>query len=248
MIRPELSTYLSLHYNRLKMLLLLCLLAFGALAQPPQFKTYIYIEKNSERAIEQMIEYKIPASVIMAQAIFESRSGTSALAQKANNHFGIKCHVQWVGDTIVKSDDTLNECFRRYDRIEDSYKDHSIFLSSRPRYAELFKLSINDYAGWCKGLKNAGYATSPTYADQLIKLIEDLELYELDGYEFLKNGIFLGQREEELKKSSFQTANASLKDFSKHELLWLDEKHTLIQSLRLIAESPEYDEPEIAGK
>jgi flagellum-specific peptidoglycan hydrolase FlgJ len=228
--------------------MILCLISTGAIAQPPQFKTYIYIEKYSERAIEQMVEYKIPASVIMAQAIFESRSGTSALAQKANNHFGIKCHIQWAGDTILKSDDTLNECFRRYDRIEDSYRDHSIFLSSRPRYAELFKLPINDYVSWCKGLKNAGYATSPSYADQLIKLIEDLDLHGLDGYEYLRSGLFFEPRKEELKKSAFETAQASLKDFSKHELLWLDEKHTLIQSLKLIVESPQPDEPEIAGR
>ena len=142
-------------------------------AQPPQFKAYNYIEQYSQTAIQQMVQYKIPASVILAQAIFESSSGTSMLAKKSNNHFGIKCHVGWSGDTTIKHDDELNECFRSYASTEDSYKDHSLFLTSRARYADLFKLSVYDYKSWCLGLKSAGYATSPNYAYQLIKLIEE---------------------------------------------------------------------------
>lgn len=246
MIKTGFSTCLLFKSARLKPALLFFLLSFCLNAQPPQFKTYIYIEKYSEKAIEQMVKHGIPASVIMAQAISESRSGTSALAQKSNNHFGIKCHLQWSGDTVIKHDDTLNECFRKYARIEDSYEDHSLFLKTRPRYANLFNLSVTDYAGWCRGLKNAGYATSPKYAEQLIKIIEELNLTELDGYVHLQPRPLLAEKEPELKPSIFDASRKSLKDFSRYGLLWIDENHTLIQSLRMIVVNP--DEEDLAGR
>lgn len=203
-------------------------------SQPPQFKAYNYIEQYSQTAIQQMMQYKIPASVILAQAIFESSSGTSMLAKKSNNHFGIKCHVGWSGDTIVKHDDELNECFRSYASTEDSYKDHSLFLTSRSRYAELFKLSVYDYKSWCIGLKNAGYATAPNYAYQLIKLIEELKLYELDGTETLVTEIRRLEKEPEIKLSKYTGKGFSVRDLSRSGCLWLDAQDVPARNLDFI--------------
>jgi len=127
-----------------------------------------------------MQEYGIPASITLAQACIESGNGTGRLAREANNHFGIKCHNNWKGKTITHTDDAPNECFRKYNSVEESFKDHAEFLRYRDRYAFLFDLSPYDYKGWAQGLKKAGYATNPQYADMLIKLIEDYKLYEYD--------------------------------------------------------------------
>jgi LysM repeat protein len=139
-----------------------------------------YIGKWSKAAIEEMHYSKIPASITMAQALHESRYGTSELAVKANNHFGIKCQTGWYGKTYTYQDDDRNTCFRLYDSAAQSYRDHSDFLMTRPRYAPLFQLDPADYAGWAHGLKKAGYATNPRYAFILIKLIEDYRLFLLD--------------------------------------------------------------------
>lgn len=139
-----------------------------------------YIAKYQDVAIEEMIEFKIPASITLAQAILESGNGNSRLATEANNHFGIKCHVGWEGESIRMDDDAANECFRKYKHAYDSYKDHSFFLSQRDRYSFLFDLEITDYKSWAKGLKKAGYATNPNYAELLINIIEEFELYKLD--------------------------------------------------------------------
>jgi LysM repeat protein len=130
-----------------------------------------------------MRDYKIPASITLAQGILESGAGNSALAREAKNHFGIKCHKGWSGKTYTMDDDEKNECFRKYENPEESFKDHSLFLTTRDRYAKLFELDIMDYEGWAKGLKACGYATSPVYATRLINIIE---LYHLDKYD--KNG------------------------------------------------------------
>jgi len=139
-----------------------------------------YIEKYKDIAIQEMIEFNIPASITLAQGILESGSGNSRLAREGNNHFGIKCHKGWEGETIRANDDAPNECFRKYDNPYDSYKDHSFFLSQRGRYSFLFDLEITDYKGWARGLKKAGYATNPKYAQLLIKIIEDQQLYKYD--------------------------------------------------------------------
>jgi hypothetical protein len=152
------------------------------LSQPPQQLIYTYIDAHCEEAVRQMVVYHIPASVILAQAIFESASGTSYLAKRSNNHFGIKCHKEWGGDTIIKSDDVSGECFRSYNTVRDSYTDHSLFLVSRPRYRELFSIPLSDYRAWCRGLKNTGYATYWKYADELIKIIEREQLYLYDSH------------------------------------------------------------------
>jgi hypothetical protein len=139
-----------------------------------------YIQAYKDIAIQEMIEYNIPASITLAQGILESGSGNSRLAREANNHFGIKCHKGWEGEFIRVTDDAPNECFRKYKNPYESYRDHSFFLSQRGRYLFLFDLKITDYKGWARGLKKAGYATNPKYANLLIKIIEENQLYKYD--------------------------------------------------------------------
>ncbi|MFA7272978.1 MAG: glucosaminidase domain-containing protein [Crocinitomicaceae bacterium] len=139
-----------------------------------------YIDKWRTTAIQQMIQTKIPASITLAQGIIESAAGTSELATKGNNHFGIKCH-EWDGDRMFHDDDLKGECFRVYGTAELSFVDHSEFLINRPRYAELFALNTTDYKGWARGLKKAGYATNPQYATMLINLIEEFHLDDYDA-------------------------------------------------------------------
>ena len=145
-----------------------------------KFTVQEYIDIYAPLAIIEMEKYRIPASITMAQGILESGSGNSRLSKKANNHFGIKCH-DWEGPTIYHDDDEKGECFRKYRSPISSYRDHSIFLAHRNRYSNLFNLDLEDYIGWAKGLKSAGYATAPDYAEKLISLIERYNLYLLDG-------------------------------------------------------------------
>ncbi len=139
-----------------------------------------YIACYKDLAIAQMKESGIPASIILAQGCFESANGNSRLAIEANNHFGIKCHKAWEGERILHDDDALQECFRKYPTPEGSYSDHSDFLRYRDRYKSLFELEPTDYKAWAHGLKKAGYATNPEYAERLIKIIEDYQLYQYD--------------------------------------------------------------------
>lgn len=138
-----------------------------------------YVERFKDIAIEEMMKTGIPASITLAQGMLESASGNSTLAREANNHFGIKCHSGWTGKTILKDDDAAGECFRYYNSAEESYRDHSEFLK-RSHYAFLFDLDRDDYKGWAKGLKKAGYATNPRYPELLISLVER---YGLDRYD-----------------------------------------------------------------
>jgi len=139
-----------------------------------------YIEKYQYLAIEEMNRSGIPASIKMAQACLESSNGNSVLSTKSNNHFGIKCKSNWTGKSVKHDDDEQNECFRKYNSVEESYIDHTNFLMSSPRYFSLFQLKPDDYVGWAHGLKKAGYATANDYAQRLIKIIEDNQLYRLD--------------------------------------------------------------------
>jgi hypothetical protein len=135
-----------------------------------------YIVKYNSLAITEQTIYGIPAAVILAQGILETEAGASELATEANNHFGIKCKSDWKGPTFEHTDDAPNECFRKYSSAEESYRDHSIYLSTTPRYGSLFSIAPTDYRAWAKGLKRCGYATSPTYSQRLIKIIEDFNL------------------------------------------------------------------------
>lgn len=139
-----------------------------------------YIDKYCDLAVDHMRKHKIPASITLAQGLLESGAGRSVLAGKSNNHFGIKCGSSWRGKTVRHHDDAHNECFRAYGHPRESYEDHSLFLTRGARYAFLFKLEITDYKGWARGLKKAGYATDPSYANRLITIIEDYELYKYD--------------------------------------------------------------------
>jgi LysM repeat protein len=146
----------------------------------PNEAVLAYIDRYRYIAVEEMINHGIPASITLAQGILESGAGRSELASKSNNHFGIKCHDNWNGERVYHDDDAKGECFRKYETPEESYHDHSQFLKTRQRYAALFELDPTDYKGWAKGLKAAGYATNPQYADRLISIIEEYSLYEYD--------------------------------------------------------------------
>lgn len=147
-----------------------------------------YFDKWGEVAVQQMVQYRIPASITLAQGVLESGAGRSELARKANNHFGIKCNG-WTGRKSYHDDDERGECFRAYDNAYQSYVDHSVFLTTSQRYRRLFDLKRTDYKGWAHGLKACGYATSPTYATRLIEIIETYKLHRYDtGKEFDKGG------------------------------------------------------------
>jgi hypothetical protein len=183
----ELCKALKIHFmHSLKKLhlIVMSLLIVPVLGQVPERKITReeYIEMYKEAAIEEMNAFGIPASIKLAQAILESGFGNSNLAQKANNHFGIKCHRGWNGLSYHMDDDEKNECFRKYTNPIDSYKDHSIFLTTRDRYASLFQLDISDYRSWAHGLKSAGYATNPRYPDLLIGIIENYQLHDYDKF------------------------------------------------------------------
>ena len=139
-----------------------------------------YIEKYKSIAVAHMEKYGIPASITMAQGILESDAGNSALSLSSNNHFGIKCKKSWTGRKVYYDDDAKGECFRAYPSVEASYEDHALFLDSSPRYDSLFSYPSNDYRSWARGLKAAGYATAPDYAERLVAIIEKYKLYILD--------------------------------------------------------------------
>jgi len=141
----------------------------------------VYVLQYSDLAIKEMNKFGIPASIKLAQALLESQAGKGELALKSNNHFGIKCHKGWKGSSVSHDDDAKGECFRKYKKVEISFRDHSEFLRYRDRYSELFRFKKTDYIKWAHGLKKAGYATDPKYAFKLISLIERFELWRFDG-------------------------------------------------------------------
>ena len=162
------------------LLLLACWPTIATWAQSTWNQRYQqYVDQYKDCAIEQMLKWKVPASITLAQGILESGAGQSTLATQGNNHFGIKCHG-WKGRTVYRDDDARNECFRAYDSPFDSYEDHSRFLATGQRYRSLFQLKLTDYRGWANGLKVAGYATNPQYAQRLIDIIQLYKLYQYD--------------------------------------------------------------------
>lgn len=164
--------------KRYLLILLAMTAGFLALSDTPQNN---YINKYAPIAVSEMQRSGVPASITLAQGMLESRYGLSSLAADGNNHFGIKCHRNWKGRTMRVNDDAPNECFRVYGSAEESFRDHSDFLRYQDRYKPLFELKPTDYRGWAKGLKKAGYATDPKYAEKLIKIIEDYKLYQYDS-------------------------------------------------------------------
>lgn len=156
--------------------LLFSVMVFFAADTPQQS----YIARYAETAVSEMYHSGIPASITLAQGLLESSAGQSYLAVYANNHFGIKCHRDWKGERAYRNDDARHECFRKYKKVADSYRDHSDFLRYRDRYKFLFEYELTDYKSWAYGLKKAGYATDPSYAAKLIDVIERYELYRYD--------------------------------------------------------------------
>ena len=168
-----------------------------------------YIDQYKDLAIAEMLKYNIPASITLAQGLLESGAGMSELARNGNNHFGIKCH-DWTGARTYHDDDANNECFRAYRDVYESYEDHSRFLARQPRYRSLFRLKRTDYKGWAKGLKKCGYATSPTYAKQLIGIIE---LYKLHKYD---KAYYLNVRQGDSFRSIAREVGISYKKLAKY--------------------------------
>jgi len=172
------------------------LLAASAADKTPQQE---YIEKYAPTAVSEMYRTGVPASITLAQGILESRSGLSDLASKGNNHFGIKCHSDWKGKTMSVDDDAKGECFRVYKNAAQSFEDHSDFLRYRDRYKFLFSYDVTDYKSWAYGLKKAGYATDPAYADKLIRMVEE---YGLSKYDSMRPADFAKTKEEKKKAAA----------------------------------------------
>lgn len=203
-----------------------------------------YINKYKDIAVGQMRKYKIPASITMAQACLESDNGNSALARKANNHFGIKCHNGWKGKGYKHDDDARGECFRRYKNAEDSYIDHSYFLISGSRYNSLFDLKITDYKAWAHGLKAAGYATNPRYAQLLIDIIEEYRLYELDAQDAYKRAKEEEKIAKKLEKLERKAAKAEAKSRKANEKLRkFREKHNIADAAAIVENLQNFEEP-----
>jgi flagellum-specific peptidoglycan hydrolase FlgJ len=181
-----------------------------------------YIDQYKEVAKKNMAQYGIPSSIILAQGILESGAGTGPLSSQANNHFGIKCHKGWSGPSVKYDDDSAQECFRKYEQPMESYNDHSLFLTSRSRYASLFNLQKNDYKGWANGLKAAGYATDVKYPSKLIGIIERYQLHQYDsevlGSDYVaqnpKQAIVLNQSQSEYVVTAGDTLYSIAKKFN----------------------------------
>lgn len=141
-----------------------------------------YIAAYAPMAIAEMKRTGFPASIKIAQGIHESGAGRSNLVSRSNNHFGMKCKSNWTGEKVYHDDDEAGECFRKYESPQDSYSDHSDYLKSQSRYSFLFKLDPNDHVAWATGLKKAGYATSPVYAETIIKYVETYQLNDLNQF------------------------------------------------------------------
>lgn len=213
---------LSREYTYISPLIVVLSCLFIAMPMQGQgrVRTYdVYIETYSGLASQHMDMYRIPASIKLAQGILESGAGMSDLARNSNNHFGIKCHQSWSGPRVFAPDDTPNDCFRKYARVEESYRDHSEFLANGARYRPLFDLSITDYKGWARGLQKLGYATDRAYANKLIKLIEDYELYRYDDPKY-RGGVSRSQRET-MRKQETARVSWTHQPYVTHGLLYV---------------------------
>ncbi len=183
----------------------------AAYSQPAEYKMSRteYVEKYKDDAVKEMLLNGVPASITLAQGMLESDNGNSGLAVYANNHFGVKCHADWTGPTFIQDDDTKDECFRKYASVLDSYTDHSLFLKTRSRYSFLFTMRSDNYKEWARGLKSAGYATDPNYAEKLIQIIEQNGLSKYDVVGELPN----------IEALNTKGKNASVKPTHTYEIL-----------------------------
>lgn len=176
----------------------------------------MYIFQYKDIAMSNMKIYGIPASIILAQGILESGAGRGDLCIKANNHFGIKCHEGWTGESVRHDDDSSQECFRKYDAPAGSFNDHALFLTGRSRYASLFNLSKEDYKGWANGLRRAGYATDPKYPEKLISYIERYDLGQYDAVVMGKD--YTPLEKQDTRIAAFDSQNQSLYEVQKETL------------------------------
>ena len=206
------SLTVSMNRKRLQIFLSTFLYAILSCAQSQTQAYWSYINSYKDMAVDQMQRYRIPASITLAQGLLESNAGRSTLATKANNHFGIKCGGSWTGPYVLRNDDAPNEKFRKYNNAAESYEDHSRFLQGR-RYQTLYQLGATDYVAWARGLKAAGYATSPTYADNLIMIIERYNLHQFD---------------ESSQKRITKYANNNNNDFWSRHQVWRSNKRYFI--------------------
>jgi len=202
----------SLTYIPLILMILLPDLILGQ-----RFTRSDYIESYKDIAITEMKRTGIPASITLAQGILESDCGNSQLAKKSNNHFGIKCHNDWTGGKVYHDDDRKGECFRQYKSANESFVDHSDFLTGRQRYSELFELEPTDYKGWAHGLKKAGYATEPQYAHRLIKIIEEEELWIYDNGA-VKGSSKAGKTAKKSTKTTRKSSDFVISPFNSHTI------------------------------
>lgn len=178
-----------------------------------------YVAQYKDIAKNNMKQYGIPASIILAQGILESGAGSGTLSKTANNHFGIKCHTGWTGESVRHDDDSDQECFRKYNDPAESYKDHAEFLTGRSRYASLFKLPEGDYEAWAKGLKAAGYATDPKYPDKLIGYIERYNLHQYDS-EVMGTEFTPIQKSQPIASSTGSNSGAGFYEVTKGDTLY----------------------------
>lgn len=195
--------------RKIVLAVIMAMLCLGVQAQQTITRAE-YIEQYAPLAVEQQMLYGIPASITLAQGLLESGNGNSRLAREANNHFGIKCGSSWDGESIRHDDDAAQECFRAYSSVEESFIDHSLILLERKWYRPLFDLDPKDYKAWAHGLKKAGYATNPLYAELLIKIIEDNQLYKYDNA--LLSDWQSGKQEESIAPATKESAAEVVED------------------------------------
>lgn len=232
-------------------IIVLLILCVGMQASAQNLTRAQYIEKYKDEAVKQMRKHKIPASITLAQGCLESNNGNSELARKANNHFGIKCHNGWKGKGYTHDDDRKGECFRKYNSAEDSFTDHSYFLISGSRYNSLFDLKITDYKAWAHGLKAAGYATNPKYAQMLIDIIEEYQLYKYDVPQAYaeakalakeaKKAARIEKKRKQLEKKELKAAKKAMKAQAK--LQKFNEKYPPKVALQPKPAQPQYNKP-----
>ena len=179
-----------------------------------------YVGKYKDVAMSNMKTYGIPASIILAQGILESGAGKGDLALSANNHFGIKCHSDWTGESVRHDDDSDQECFRKYKDPSESYKDHALFLTTRSRYSSLFALPKGDYEAWARGLRTAGYATDPKYPEKLIGYIERYNLHQYDSQVLGTNYVPIENNNKTIAVNNSETSGAGLYEVQKGDTLY----------------------------
>jgi len=198
----------------------LTLAGIGTLSAQNKLKPYEeYIAQYADIAREQQERHGVPASITLAQGLLESGAGKSELAKASNNHFGIKCHNNWKGETAYAFDDGQSSCFRKYDNVSESYEDHSLFLVNGARYRILFELDLNDYEGWAKGLQKAGYATDQQYAEKLIRVIETYDLNQFTKGAVKKSKTPAEPTRKEVERAIKKARTAKLSDLPDSTIL-----------------------------